>query len=157
VTPSTNAVATALLNLLGSATFNLYAGNGLTFITKRRRFVKWDQVAAADMPALYLWEPGEDLSWPKEPLAQTEQRYEAIVYLQAPADRDQDPISDLDAVKDALFDVLKPATRIPGTQTLGGLVAHCRIQGEIIKAAGDIDNISLLIVPIRVLIGTPIV
>jgi hypothetical protein len=157
--PATNTVATALLNLLATAKFNLYAGNNLSFVTARRRFQKWDEVGEGNMPALFLWEPGEMFGWQAEPLAKNTQRYEAIIYLTAPADLTQDPIQDLDAVKDAIFNVLKPSggLKIFGKQTLGGLVEHCRIEGEIVKASGDIDNISLLIIPIRVLLGTPIV
>ncbi len=155
MTPTSNQIAQAVLALLGTATFDLYAGRGLGFVTVRRRFMNWTQVPPADMPALYLWEPDDEFVWVKEPLAKWNWHAEAVVYLTAPSDLTQDPISDIDAVKDAMFDTLKPTGRdVPfGKQTLGGLVEHCRVEGRLVKAAGDLDGISLLIVPIKALIG----
>lgn len=163
--PTTNQIATALLSLLASATFNLYAGNGLTFVTARRRFQMWSNMPTSNMPAVFLWEPDEEYNWKATALAKIDQTYNAIIYLSAPADETLDPVQDLDAVKDAVFNILKPSSSgavpvqpgLAGQQTLGGLVDSCRVQGKVIKASGDIDGISLLIIPIRVLLGAPII
>lgn len=154
MTPTTNQVSQAVLALLGAATFDLYEGTGLTFATARRRFMNWTQVPPADMPALFLWEPDDEYAWPGGALAKWTYHAEAIVYLTAPSDLTQDPVSDLDAVKDAMFDALRPtgADLQTGQQTLGGLVSSCRVEGKVVKAAGDLDGVSLLVVPIRALV-----
>lgn len=59
-------------------------------------------------------------------------------------------------ILDALQNALAPKVTDPGypdeRNTLGGLVYHCYIEGEIFKDPGDIDNQGMLIVPIKILV-----
>jgi hypothetical protein len=54
-------------------------------------------------------------------------------------------------ILDAAQAILAPP---PGfeTQTLGGLVHHCWIEGTILKDPGDLDGDALIIVPIHILV-----
>jgi len=36
-------------------------------------------------------------------------------------------------------------------QTLGGMVSHCRIDGQVMKDPGDLDGDALLWVPLKIL------
>jgi hypothetical protein len=153
MTPSRDSIFAALLVLL--------KGVGIFTPTSyvSRRFVLWDQLSPEQFPALILWEPGETISWPGEPLQKGVLRGEAIIYVQGSPDLTVNNVTALDNLLDAIDAVLKPAgaDAQKGRQTLGGLVQHCRIEGEIVKASGDTDNISLLIVPIRILTAQKIV
>ena len=60
------------------------------------------------------------------------------------------PSSDLNVILDALDATLKP---LPSErkQTLGGLVSHCRQEGQKLKDPGDLDNDGLIVYPIKIL------
>jgi hypothetical protein len=53
---------------------------------------------------------------------------------------------------DAIEALLAPPDDGTGRQTLGGLVHHCWIEGDIFKDPGDLDDQALLIVPISILV-----
>jgi hypothetical protein len=69
----------------------------------------------------------------------------------ATADPDAVPASLNNAILDAVEAALAPDSA-DGCCTLGGLVAHCWIEGEVFKDPGDLDGQALLIVPIRMLV-----
>jgi hypothetical protein len=69
---------------------------------------------------------------------------------------DSDPL-DLGTVKlndclDAIENAFAGATDLQGKQTLGGLVYHAYIDGQIIKIPGDEDGQGMLVVPITLLV-----
>ena len=68
----------------------------------------------------------------------------------ATADPDAVPASVNNAILDAVETALAPDSA-DGCCTLGGLVAHCWIEGEVFKDPGDLDGQALLIVPIKIL------
>ena len=145
--PSRDSCSLALIDLLKTAT---------KFVTVGRKFTDWDQITAAQRPALFLWERGETIAYQNEVGQVVTMHDDAIICLDPSPEPTRDPISDIDALLDELDRVLAPTTGMDqamGRQTLGGLVYHCRIQGEIVKASGDVSNISLLIVPINVMIA----
>jgi hypothetical protein len=65
------------------------------------------------------------------------------------ADKMSVPDTDISVILDALDVTLSPG---PGEQrmTLGGLVSHCRVDGEILRDPGDMDGDGLIIVPISI-------
>jgi hypothetical protein len=69
----------------------------------------------------------------------------------ATADPQATPASVNNAILDAVEAQLSPDSA-DGCCTLGGLVAHCWIEGEVFKDPGDLDGQALLIVPIRMLV-----
>lgn len=60
------------------------------------------------------------------------------------------PAVDLNVILEALDAVLEPTPAENGKQTLGGLVSHCRTEGETLKDPGDIDGDGFLWVPIKI-------
>lgn len=146
--PTRNQCSEALLAVLVTAT---------NFKTVSRKFIDWDQLSAAQRPSLCLWEGGETIGYANEVGQTVLMRNNAIIALDPTQEPTKTPIGELDDLIDKIDSVLKPSTGIDqaqGRQTLGGLVYHCRIQGEIIKASGDGgSNISVLIVPINVMIA----
>ena len=130
------------------------------FALTSQRYTSWDQLSAAkQFPALMLWEEGDRYEWRADPLARITLRVKAIIFLSASADLMVAPVQDIDNLLDAIDAALAPSTgmdKVTGRQTLGNLVYNCRIEGEVIKASGDLDGISLLVVPINITIGSPV-
>jgi hypothetical protein len=59
------------------------------------------------------------------------------------------------AVNNLILDALEATLRpddVDGCCTLGGLVAHAWIEGDIFKDPGDLDGRALLVAPVRVLV-----
>ena len=147
--PSRSAIFTALFNLLrGVADWNFTS----------QRFIPWTQVSASQMPMLIMWELGERYDWRAEPLSRVTLLVNAIAYLVAPEDQSVVPVQAIDNLLDDIDAAVAPQTPLDrqyGRQTLGGLVYNCRIEGEVVKAAGDIDGISALVVPFRIMVPAP--
>lgn len=122
------------------------------FTTASRRNRAPDTIAIEDTPALMLVEHSENhvRAAPQAPAKRTLE-VRAIVYNDVGDDADAIPSADindrLDAIEAAL--VASPAT---GKCTLGGLVESVVIEGEIVKAPGDISGKGLAVVPILIVI-----
>jgi hypothetical protein len=72
-----------------------------------------------------------------------------IYYKPKPTPLTTDPLTN--AILDGVEAVFVP-DRLSGTVTLGGLVAHAWIEGEVFKAAGDLNDQAMMVVPIKLLI-----
>lgn len=151
MTPSRASIFTALFNLLSGVT---------NFVFKSQRFTIWTDLSPEQYPTLILVEPNEHYGWPAEVLIKNTLRATAVIYLNASADESVAPIQDLDNLLDAIDAAMAPSTGMDkaiGRQTLGNLVYNCRIEGEVVKASGDLDNVSLLVVPIVITVAQQIV
>lgn len=104
-------------------------------------------------PALFLRSDGEH--WDQRrtgmPAIVTLHR-EAWIYFQCDPQGDA-PSAVLNSLVDTLIAALQPP---PGQekQTLGGLVTHCWVEGEMRSDAGDISGQGVAIVPIKVMTST---
>ncbi|MDI9847557.1 hypothetical protein QM467_05715 [Rhodoblastus sp. 17X3] len=116
-----------------------------------RRIKLWSDVAAADQPALFVTEHGENIAYASENApGKTVLNVDLFVYVAGANDPRVVPARDLNIALDALCSALAPDPAI-GRQTLGGLVHHCRIEGRIVKDPGDLDGQGLALVPVRIL------
>lgn len=123
-----------------------------------RRFQTWDQIASAQKPALFLVDTKESHS--KQSLITPAVRiisYDAYIFTAAGQDPNATPITDLNALVDAVDPtsggVLAPNDH--GRQTLGGLVYDCYLDGQVDKVAGDLDGLGVAILPVKVLYMQP--
>jgi hypothetical protein len=148
---SREAIISALCARLANAQFSTPI-NGLTsWALLSRRLRLWSDVSAADQPALFVTEHAENVVGPGDMVpAKTTLAVDLFIYIAAGKDPNAIPASALNIALDALTAVLAPP---PGAsrQTLGGLVAHCRIEGRVIKDPGDLDGQGLAIVPVKIL------
>lgn len=145
-TATREAVATALFVLLVSSGDYKYSS---------RRLTMPDQVANVSMPALFQVEHKEmhakgKLITPAYRVLQID----VWIYIAVGTDQNATPITTLNNLIDAIDPnsdgVLKPSP-MNGRQTLGGLVADCYINGEVVKVPGDIGNgMGAAIIPIEV-------
>lgn len=139
------AIANALLDQLKKI-------DGIAVFT--RRFRTFDRVSnSAEMPYLILCTPKEN--YPQRAIsalpAKRTFQSEIIVWFNAGQNQDADYYPDdfINDFLDSLDEVLAP---IPprDTQTLGGLVDHCYIKGDITRVPGDLDGVGMIHIPIEI-------
>jgi hypothetical protein len=110
-----------------------------------RRLVPWADVPPSDQPALYMLCANQTVTVdgrgmpPKRSLPVT-----LYLYNQ----------NDCPAQQNDLLDAIEAALEPRGeeTLTLGGLVSHCRIEGEIETDEGLLDSQAVAIIPISILV-----
>jgi hypothetical protein len=115
-----------------------------------RRIQTSDQIPAELMPALLQGVGPEDFKVlaglpPKRTLSANW----LIYYKPNLTPLTTDPLTN--AILDGVEGVFVPDSP-NGTVTLGGLVAHAWIEGEVFKAAGDLNDQAMIVVPIKLLI-----
>jgi hypothetical protein len=143
------AVMSALVSLLETAVFATPVNGQTGFVVISRRLKLWTDVPKSQRPALFITEHREQQSYQSETLpAKTTLNVDIFVYIDA-SDRNTVPAIALNTLMDALETALKPASG--ATQTLGGLVSHCRIDGQVLKDPGDLDGDGLLWAPLKIL------
>jgi hypothetical protein len=148
---SREAILEALCARLAEAQFATPINGCDTWALLSRRLKLWSDVAGADQPALFVTEHGETVAYGSESLpGKTVLNVDLFVYIAAGKDPDCIPARDLNVALDALQSCLAPGPA-EGRQTLGGLVAHCRIEGRIVKDPGDLDGQGLALVPVKIL------
>lgn len=118
-------------------------------VTVKRGFKHFDDVNAADQPAVFMSQRAE-VGAPQPRGMPSKWTLQVEVYIYARNDDTSliaaTPINNiLDAITSAL------AAPIDGVQTLGGLVAHCWIEGAIQIDEGTFGQQGVAIVPIHML------
>jgi hypothetical protein len=148
---SRETIMAALCALLADAQFARPINGRSSWGLFSRRVKLWSDVAGADQPALLVAEHGENVAYGGESLpGKTTLNVDLLVYVASGKDPDAVPASDLNVALDALFACLAPGPA-DGRQTLGGVVAYCRIEGRIVKDPGDLDGQGLALVPVKIL------
>lgn len=144
---SRNAIFTALLALTSGVTWTGSSG-AQTFLETRRRVPDWNK---ARKPGLYQAEFGETITQTTNMREKVTLRAEWWIYLDDGQSQGYDPTVTVNNVIDALDAAISPP---PGftTQTLGGLVQHAFISGNVLKIAGDLDGAGLLTIPLVILV-----
>jgi hypothetical protein len=142
MTPSRETIIEALFSLaLTAATFN----------TSGRRLLLWSKVAS--FPALFVQSTGTHYP-PREARALPPKRTitaELWVYTDAGKDPNANPEQGLNDIIDAIETALAPNI-VSNVQTLGGLVSHAWIEGEIEQFPGVLDGIAKAIIPVKILV-----
>lgn len=137
------------------ALFKLLSSSS-SYETASRRLQLWGDVGSADKPALFLVEKEENHQRGTD-ITPAVRTINADVYIYTDAGKDQSitPITVLNNLIDAIDPnaggVLAP-NPLTGTQTLGGLVWDCYIDGKIMKDAGDLDGDGIAIIPLKIVI-----
>lgn len=119
-----------------------------------RRLKHWADVDVSQMPCLFLAEGDEDHSTPKPGLQDVILMMGKVyVYLNCP-----DPVVP-GTVRNPVMDQIQAlfpsalSTTIPlGKQTLGGLVQHTIIKGQVATSEGTLGDIEVVVVPIEMLV-----
>ncbi|MBN8905851.1 MAG: hypothetical protein J0H19_18700 [Rhodospirillales bacterium] len=123
------------------------------FKTVSRRLRMFGDVPHAEMPALFIIEPSEAYAQTERLPSKTTFDVELWVYICDGVDQNTVPVTVLNGLLDKIDDALSPdPPPHPRVQTLGGLVSHCWIEGQIEKTPGDLDGIGLARIPLKILI-----
>lgn len=136
-----------LFSRVSRTTFASPVSQSFGFRTSSRRLKHFADVSLDQRPALFMTCHTETPSYRSE----SSPAYQKIdvrlfVYLNTKDDAIVGD-TDINVVLDALDTALSPGV---GEQrlTLGGLVSHCRVDGEIMRDPGDLDGDGIIIVPI---------
>jgi hypothetical protein len=141
---STNDIFDALLALAASITWE----GGQTFAETDRRLKLWDKAPA---PSLYQVEPDEDIRSQDGQLDRETLNVKWVIYHRAGKDQSTTPSRTTSDILDAVKAAIRPT--LPGAlQTLGGRVHRTFISGKIIKAEGDLDGQTMIVVPISIIV-----
>lgn len=118
------------------------------FKTTSRRLRHWSDVAPSEQPALFMTQRGESATTvPGQP---TVWGLGADFYLYAhTGDKDTPPGAILNPLLDDVVSALAPDP-ITGKQTLGGLVQHAWIEGQIETDEGVLGEQGVAIIPVRI-------
>jgi hypothetical protein len=142
MTPSRETIIQALFDLaLTAATFN----------TSGRRLQLWSKVAS--FPALFVQSTGTHYP-PREARGLPPKRTintELWVYTDVGKDPNANPEQGLNDIIDAIEAALAPNI-VSNVQTLGGIVSHAWIEGDIEQFPGVLDGIAKAIIPVRILV-----
>jgi hypothetical protein len=120
------------------------------FLTVERRVRPWSSVV--EQPALFLSNSKEE--WP-DPAARGLPRkvvitVELLIYCKTPLS--EVPSRQLNCLVRAIEEVLAPAGAMANWQTLGGLVQHCWIGGELQHFPGDLAEQAFAQIPVKILV-----
>ncbi len=142
MTPSRETIIAALFDLALTAA---------PFRTSSRRLQLWSKVAS--FPALFVQSTGTHYP-PRDVRGLPPRRTisaELWVYTDVGKDPNADPEQALNDIVDAMEAALAPSV-VSGVQTLGGLVSHAWIEGEIEQFPGVLDGVAKAIIPVKILV-----
>jgi hypothetical protein len=124
---------------------------GKAFSYRSRKFKHFDKVGADIQPALFQTEIEEKITQRNRMPSLRIWRVNWTVYFSSdPGDDDDMPAVAMNDFMDALEAVFPDAGDEMGGQTLGGLVDHCWIDGDVLKVAGDDDGQGMMVIPITI-------
>lgn len=143
MTASREAIYAALFALVKSAA---------PFKLTSRRLKLWADVNSSQKPALFVVQrPQTYVQGSTATPQKVTLEAEIIIYTDAGKDPNFIPATELNTLVDAVDQALAGSV-ITGNQTLGGLVAHCWIEGKVFIDPGDLDGDGLAIIPVKILI-----
>jgi len=145
-------VIAALLAKLQAVTFAAPVNGQTSFVSVSRRLKLWGEAPKSQRPALFVTEHREQPVYRSEALPNlTMLSVDLFIYIDA-SDANTIPAAALNVMLDAIDAALKPQPADNERQTLGGLVSHCRIEGQVLKDPGDLDGDGLLWIPLKLLV-----
>jgi len=122
-----------------------------------RRLKMWTEVDASNKPAFFQFEGSpENYRWSNNINPGVVLTAKLYIYTYT-GDPDQIAATEINlimnAIHTAMMPKITPGAQQRGAQTLGGLVSHARIEGEVLRVPGDIDAEGLIVVPISILVN----
>ncbi len=136
------AIHAALFNLLVGAT-------GVNTPPSSRRFKTWEQVDKVEMPALFTMQRQETAVYRRGLPIKWELMVDVFLYVTGGNDPDAVLSTQINQMLDAIETALQPQNGAD-TQTMGGLVYHCSIEGAVEVFEGVLDSLGVVIIPIKI-------
>ena len=147
-TVSRNTVMVTILGLVQSMTFAVPINGASAWNTVSNRLRLWGDVSPDQQPAAFLVTHRETDEYRN--LGVLRRRLELKVWCYSRCDSSIGA-TQLDSMMEAFEATFNKIDDFStGANTLGGMVYWCHIEGQVFKDPGDLDNQTLLIVPIVV-------
>lgn len=126
------------------------AQTAAVFRTTGRRLRLPPNIGVGDMPAIFQVQTLESArSLRNQPTIWT--LSVDLIIMQDVSDPNEVPAAIFNPMLDALQDALA-ADPLSNVQTLGGLVEHCWIEGDVEIFDGSLTNIAICVVPVKILV-----
>ncbi len=123
------------------------------FVTTSRFLRHFDDVPTEQMPALFMAQSGEQ--WVKMgkgiPAKRTLMPHLAM-YCSTSQPQSILPATLINALMDTVDDVIENPGNPSNAQTLGGLVDHVYLEGQVEIYEGYLQNVSIVLVPLTILL-----
>lgn len=147
-TATRDQVMAKILSVVQGMTFGTAINGATTWRTVSNRLRLWGDVAPDQQPAAFLVTHQEKDDY--RGLGLYRRRLELGIWCYSRSDS-APGASDLDTMMEAFETGFNVADNMStNSNTLGGLVYWCRIEGKTFKDPGDLDSQTLLVVPIVV-------
>ena len=119
----------AIFKAVYDALMTKHVSKGGVFKTITRRPKLWTEIADTDKPALVIVQEGDSYAYQSERTPpKVTLNAKLLIYTATPSDSSAIPASTMNALKDAVDAAL--AYDYNAVNNLGGLVSHCRIEGD---------------------------
>jgi hypothetical protein len=122
------------------------------FKTTGRRKLLWSKVPLDKQPACFVDRGNETTEHPNTMLAERIMRADIVIYVQVGSNPEAEPGTAIDDLLEALDQAFLPDSDLTNELTLGGLVQHCRIQGDTDIDQGGLDGQAKAVVPVEILL-----
>ena len=143
------AITDAILATVRTVTFPTPINGQSSFITVDSRLRLWGDVPTNEQPSAFLVTHREAVEYKDMGAVKRLAGYQLFCYSRT--DNGGNGLSDLDSMLTGIESAFNiPDNYSTNNLTFNGLVYYCRIEGFIFKDPGDIDNQTLLVVPLMV-------
>lgn len=115
--------------------------------TKSRKLKHWTDVPASEQPALFQAQRSENAATSGNGTA-VRWTLNVDIYVYVKTTGAASPATKLNNLLDAIETALAPDNPIRNTNTLGGLVVHCRIDGTVETDEGNLGDQAVCIIPV---------
>ena len=123
------------------------------FVTTSRYLRSFDDVPAEQMPALFMTEAGEQWAKPGKGIpAKRTLAPHLVMYTSTSQPNAVLPATLINALMDTVDEVIENPGNPSNTQTLGGLVEHVYLEGEVQIFEGYLQDKSIVLIPLTILL-----
>lgn len=132
----------------------LTVGGAPAFVTATRYARHWDNVGSEEQPALYQMQASESANYRKGLPTIWTLNIKLLIYVRTNAQSlapGVTPSSIFNPLVDAIEAALVVDDPFNNACTLGGLVSHCAIGGDIEIYEGNLGDEAVVIVPVKIL------
>lgn len=119
--------------------------------TVSRRLRHWSEVSPVEQPSIFMIQRGERPVQRRGLPSAWMLSLDLFVYVNSGDNPEASPAVLLNPILDAIEALFPPSEEHGDIQTLGGLVSHCWISGQIETAEGVLGQQEVAIVPIDIL------
>lgn len=119
--------------------------------TRSRKLKHWADVPAKQQPALYMSQAGETPEQTRGLPAKWRLKAELYLYVNPGEGRDVIPAQVMNPMLADIRAALAPDNVVSKVCTLGGLVSHCWISGEVEVYDGVLGDQAVALIPIEIL------